>query len=378
MKKKISIVTSGHPYYDERIFYKFARSLVKNDYDVSIICSTAESEIDFTKDNIHIIGFDGSNLNKSKKVSKFEEYLKTTAPDVIICCEPLPILAANRIRKKSKHVKIIYDITEWYPHQNMLKQLNNLTRKLNAIYLFLFNIYAASRSNFLIIGEARKAIPYKIFLPLYKKKIIGYYPSKEFFKYSAPPYDNKTLTICYVGIINKERGIFTFLSVIKKLQTDFPNISILGKIIGNFEDETVNKKVLEFINSNTNLRIELVPRVSYEEMSKQLIDVDICLDLRIKNFVYNNSFPIKIFDFMACGKPVVYSSIKPLTRFSDINKFGFLVDPNNLDSICKQIALYIENPELLQTHSQKARKLFENKYNWESIENLLLDAIEKN
>ena len=123
MKKKVSIVTSGHPYYDERIFYKFARSLNKNGYEVSIICSTVESDIDLVKDSIHIIGFNGSNLKKSEKVSKFYDYLTKTKPNVIICCEPLPILAANKIRKERKNVRIIYDITEWYPHQNMLKNL---------------------------------------------------------------------------------------------------------------------------------------------------------------------------------------------------------------------------------------------------------------
>lgn len=112
MKKKVSIVTSGHPYFDERIFYKFARSLNKNGYEVSIICSTVESEIDLVIDNIHIIGFNGSNLKKSEKVSKFETYLKNLRPDVMICCEPLPILAANKIRRRRKDVRIIYDVTE--------------------------------------------------------------------------------------------------------------------------------------------------------------------------------------------------------------------------------------------------------------------------
>ena len=179
MKKKVSIVTSGHPYYDERIFYKFARSLNKNGYEVSIICSTVETEIDFVKDGIHIIGFDGSNLKKSEKVSKFYDYLTKTKLDVIICCEPLPILAANKIRKERKKVRIIYDITEWYPHQNMLKQLVGLKWIINYLYLFLFNVYAASLCNQLIIGEKSKAIPYKVFLPFLKKTIIGYYASQK-------------------------------------------------------------------------------------------------------------------------------------------------------------------------------------------------------
>jgi len=81
---------------------------------------------------------------------------------------------------------------------------------------------------------------------------------------------------------------------------------------------------------------------------------------------------------MACGKPVIYSNVKPLVKFKEINQFGFLVNPTDIDLICKKISLYLENPLLLQKHSQAARSLFEEKYNWEKIEKLLLGIIEAN
>ena len=376
MKKKVSIVTSGHPYYDERIFYKFARSLNKNGYEVSIICSTVESDFDLVKDSIHIIGFDGSNLKKSEKVSKFTVYLANTNPDVIICCEPLPILAANKIRKEREKVRIIYDITEWYPHQNMLKQFTGLRWVFNYIYLFLFNNYTASLCNELIIGEKSKAIPYKFLLPFLKKTIIGYFPSHEFFGYSQPPYNNSKFMICYVGIINKERGIFSFLNVLKRLKSLNPKLNFVAKIIGDFENELVKHKVTEFVASNKEMNIDFKGWLPYDKLSDQLKDVDLCIDLREKNFVYDHSFPIKIFEFMACGKPVIYSDTKSLLKFKDINEFGFLVNSTDIDLICKKISLYLEKPSKLQEHSQKARSLFEKKYNWGNIENLFLTVIE--
>lgn len=376
MKKKVSIVTSGHPYFDERIFYKFARSLNKNEYQVSILCSTVESETELVKDNIHIIGFNGSNLKKSEKVSKFVKYLTKISPDVIICCEPLPILAANKIRTTRKDVRIIYDITEWYPHQNMLKNFGGIKWIINYIYLFLFNVYAASLCDHLIIGEKSKAIPYKIFLPFLEKTIIGYYPSHEFFEYSRPPCDNNSFTICYVGIINKQRGIFSFLEVLKRLNSLNPKLNFRAKVIGAFENELFKQKVSELIKSNKKLNVAFTGWVSYDKLSDHLKDVDVCLDIREKNFVYNRSFPIKIFEFMACGKPVIYSDIKPLLKFKEFDEIGFLVNPMNIDLICEKIFLYLENPTLLQKHSQAARLLFEKKYNWGKIENLLLGIIE--
>ena len=375
MKKKISLVTSGHPYFDERIFYKFARTLNKNGYDVSIICSTLESELNLEKDNIHIIGFNGGNLKKSEKVNKFEAYLKTTKPDVIICCEPLPILAADRIRMNNKDVKIIYDVTEWYPHRNMLKNLGKIQRIISFIYLFLFNIYTASLCQLIIIGEKDKSLPYKIFLPFKKIIEIGYYPPYEFFAFTPPPFDNITFTICYVGIINKQRGIFSFLEVTKKLRSLYQNLNINAKIIGDFENDLIKHQISDIINANKLANTSFISRVAYEELSAYLREVDVCLDLREKNIVYNNSFPIKIFEYMACGKPVIYSDIKPLLKFGDLNEFGFLVEPTNVEEVCDKIGLYINNRALLQNHSQAARRLFEMKYSWDRIENLLLYAV---
>lgn len=372
MKKKISIVTSGHPYYDERIFYKFARSLNKNGYEVSIICSTVESEIDLVKDNIHIKGFNGSNLKKSQKVSKFADYLKNIKPDVIICCEPLPILAAGKIRRSNKKVKIIYDVTEWYPHQNMLKNLSGINWVFSYFYLFIFNIFCASKSDHLIFGEKKKAVPYKIFLPFKTKSFINYYPSLDFARNYLPHFDPSSFTVAYVGIINKQRGIFTFLNVMQKVQAQLPGLKIKGKIIGNFEDEDIEMLIHEHVENRQITGITFTGRIPYTELSNQLYDVSLCLDLRERNFFYNNSFPIKIFEFMACGKPVVYSNIKSLSKFSDINKIGYLVDPSNIDKICSTVINYINDQQLLRQHSKEARLLFENKYNWEKIESELL------
>jgi len=55
-KKKICILTSGHPPFDERIFWKFGNSIKNAGYDVSIICST--QNIIKEVDGINIIGFD--------------------------------------------------------------------------------------------------------------------------------------------------------------------------------------------------------------------------------------------------------------------------------------------------------------------------------
>lgn len=82
-KKKICILTSGHPPFDERIFWKCGNSIKNAGYDVSIICST--QNIIKEVDGINIIGFDSSVLTPKRKINHFKSLIDSVNPDLIIC-----------------------------------------------------------------------------------------------------------------------------------------------------------------------------------------------------------------------------------------------------------------------------------------------------
>lgn len=374
MQKIISIVTSGHPYYDERIFYKFARSLNKNGYEVSIICSTVETEIDLVKDNIHIIGFNGSNLKKTEKVKKFFDHLKKTEPNIVICCEPLPILAASKLRKSKTNVKIIYDVTEWYP-ENVAFKHYGLRKLVSYFILFIFNIYASNLADAIIIGELGKKRRYDVIAPAKRKQIISYYPVLEYFKFSPIEFDGKNLRLCYAGLLKFDRGIKTIYEAIKKLSTKYPKIRFIYKLIGKFESAVEAQEFNSLIEKDDTITVELYAWTEYPNISNLLADVNVCLDLRTKNFIYNNSLPIKIFEYMACGKPFIFTNVKPICSQFDFSTCGFVVNPDSLDAVVNAISKYIDNKELISIHANNSRKLIETKYNWEKESEKLLELI---
>ncbi|MGE5350668.1 MAG: glycosyltransferase [Acidobacteriota bacterium] len=373
MKKKVVILTSGHWPKDERIFHKIGRTLEKSGFSVAIISSVQEAN--FTEDNIHIVGFKGNNLNKKEKIFNLKALLTSEAPDVIICSEPLTVVAAWRYRKsQQKKIRIISDITEWYPENVALKQ-NGLKRLITYTVLFLFNIYATNLADHLIIGEKGKLKRYSIIAPFKKKAVIGYYPVLEFFTFSPPTFDGKKLTLCYAGVISFERGILNILKAAVKTAEENPGVSVTLKVIGRFQYEAEEEIFKKMVQGEDRLRIEMVPWGKYEEISQKLKDADICLDLRNYSFVYRNSLPIKIFEYMASGKPVIYSDIKPIREEMDVSKFGFLVNPTDIDEISLKISEYIKNPSLLREHSQNARQMAETRFNWARLEGELIRLV---
>lgn len=368
----IVIVTTGHSPLDERIFYKFGISLTKHKHSVSIICST--EVIDTAVDGIRIRGFKDDSLPKKEKIERLFAEITPFDPSLIICCEPLPILAARKYKRESlREVKIIYDITEYYPLRNMLINYSGFLRIIQYLRFASFNAYVSNLADYLFIGDEGKANFYKIIAPGIKKAIIGYYPPKKYFHYSPPGYDGKNFTLCYVGNISRERGFIRFVDLVKKAAERFEDKVIAIKFIGSKSDDFSG--LFDEFSDYQNIRVLQTERVDYKNYSSEFEGVDLCIDLRDKNIVFNRSLPIKVFDYIASGKPFIFSNLDSFNGFEDLREAGLMIDPDDLESALQRIADYLSNPDKLINDSLAAYKLFKNKYNWEIIESKMIHII---
>jgi glycosyltransferase involved in cell wall biosynthesis len=374
MGKNIAILTSGHPPTDERIFWKFAVSLSSAGNNAEIICSTGS--MNTIKNNIPIKGVDGKNKNKKEKVLDFTEMLNSKKRDIIICCEPLTIVAANLYKKKyNRSCKIISDVTEWYP-ENVAFKHTGFKKYIAYTYLFLFNIYTSNLADVLIIGEETKKRRYSFIAPFKKKVIIGYYPVLKYFRYSQPGYNGKKLTLCYAGLLKTDRGILKLIEAARKLACSHPDLNIRLKLIGKFENSIEEEYFRKLTRGEDKFEIIIEGWVKYPEISSKVADADICFDLRAKNFIYNHSLPIKIFEYMACGKPYIFSKVNPIVKELGEDKYGLLVDPEDIGDIIEKIERYISSPSLLIEHSKSAREETEKDKSWEKESEKLLTLIE--
>ena len=78
--------------------------------------------------------------------------------------------------------------------------------------------------------------------------------------------------------------------------------------------------------------------------------------------------PQKLYSYLACGKPVLASSIPGLIEFFSINNVGSLFESGNSTALAEKILEFQNIPqEKICKFSRNARKCVEENYAWEKI-----------
>jgi glycosyltransferase involved in cell wall biosynthesis len=365
---KITFLTSGHYPYDDRIFYHMAKSLSDNGCYVGIVSS--KQYLSESADGIKLDCFAGDNLSKKDKIDQFVNRLTGSAPEIIICSEPLTVLAAKQYSKKlTGKIRIIYDITEWYPSKKNLAGYKKPVKWFFFLKLLTFNFWVSGFADAFIFGELFKSKPYRFLYPNKRFIFISYYPDLKYINYCKPALQKGKIRLFYSGKISLEKGYGNLFNVLGKLSEFKHGLKIEVKIIGWYETLRDREECEELMRTdNPNFSLSVSEKQSFKEFIELIKDTDIFLDLRSDNFENQHCLPIKLFYYAATGRPVIISDLKAIREEVDIDKFGFLVHPTRYDRIAQLILNYSEDIELYARHCENARYLVENDYNWQKTE----------
>lgn len=371
----VSFLTSGHDPYDDRIFYHMARSLSVHDNNVSV--TSSKKDLKESIEGILIDSFEGDNLTKKDKVKEFVKRLSGFKPDTIICSEPLTILAARKYsEKQSKKIRIIYDITEWYPSKKNLTDQIFILQWFIFFKLIIFNFWVSRLADSFIFGEWYKSRPYRLLYPRKRFIFTSYYPDLRYINYKEPCLQKGILRLSYSGKICLEKGYGNFFAVIKKLNELDKDLKINVKIIGWYERKRDRDECEHLFSSlSPGITLQVYDRQDFKIFNELIKESDIFLDLRSNDLENRHCLPIKLFLYAAIGKPVIFSDLKAIRKEVAIDKFGFLINPSDTEGTARLILGYLENENLYKTHCFNARHLAETVYNWQITKPQFLEFI---
>lgn len=115
--------------------------------------------------------------------------------------------------------------------------------------------------------------------------------------------------------------------------------------------------------SDLDKRLIIIDWVPYEDVPRYLAAADICILPAYKNDVMRNIVPIKMYEYMAAGKPVISSSIYGITKeFGTGNGVSYVDRPEDTLKIVEQLC----NDDLIAEEGRKARD-FVKHCTWDDI-----------
>jgi glycosyltransferase involved in cell wall biosynthesis len=371
MPTKVCIITSVHQPFDTRIFHKEAKSLRKAGYDITLIAQYDKEE---TIDGIKIVPIPKPK-NRAERVGKtiwmaYRKALKINA-DIYHSHDPelIPIGILLRIHGK----KVIYDM-----HENLPKQIKNkpwikpwcrsiistLISCLERIMLAKIPVIFAETSYHKDYSWLKK---YSTILnmPLLDQQLLNV---------NTDTSINHNFSIGYIGGVSFERGSLTTLEALKLLKKNGyePRYECVGPV--NKEHKEQLLRLCKKYDLNKAAFYGYLP--AYEGW--QIIgkcSVGLAVLHPIPNYL--ESYPTKIFEYMAMGLPVIASNFPLYREVIEGTGCGICVDPLDSTEIAQAIKSIAEHPAGADEMGKKGRQAVLKKYNWTVEERKLLRFYER-
>lgn len=364
---QVTHISTVHPVSDIRIFHKQCRSLAVAGMKVNLIITHDKEE---TIDEVRIIPL--SKVNNRflrifiKPFFAFAKALKTKA-DIFHFHDPELIPIGLLLKLCGK--KVIYDVHEDVPSQILGKYW--IPHSLRGLIAFSFKGVESFSARF--FDGIVTATPHikNIFAPINKNTInVNNYPMSEeivSFEFLNRKDQQNNKVITYIGGISPERGL---VEVVKSLEGTDVKLHLAGEVSPkNF------LKTLESCGGWEN--VVYFGCVSRTEVAAILSNSTAGICTLHPTEAYLHSIPIKIFEYMSVGLPIVVSKFpywEELLRGVDNAIF---VDPFNPEEIRKAFQTLIEDREGCLSMGKRGWRATKETYNWDIEKEKLFELYAK-
>jgi glycosyltransferase involved in cell wall biosynthesis len=196
----------------------------------------------------------------------------------------------------------------------------------------------------------------------------------EYFQKTAEGGNQNDKVIIYPGSLGKERGGDIMVQALELVKNRIPKVKLM--LIGYFNEpyKTHLKNRIKLSGLDNN--IVMLEPLAHQEVIEYIKRANVGLSLLQPSPKFEKNIPQKVFEYMACGIPVVSSDLKPIRAFIETSNCGILVDPTKPQQVAHALIFLLEHPDQARKMGQNGRKAVLEKYNWENEGQKLIELYE--
>ncbi len=164
----------------------------------------------------------------------------------------------------------------------------------------------------------------------------------------------------FFGTLAKWQGIDTILAAAK--HPKWPK----GLYLAIAGDGVEQHKVVEFLRQYDH--VIWLKRVPYEQIPGVIAEslVGLCTKSDVQSHSQTGLFPLKLFETLACGVPIIVTDFPGQADLVRENACGLIIEPNNPEELAKAIARIFQHPEKGLKMGANGAKTIQRNHSWDA------------
>lgn len=362
---RIAHLTSAHPRHDSRIFGKQCRTLADHGHRVSLI--VADGRGDERRHGVSILDAGATHGRLQRMLSATTRVYRRAlalAPDVVQLHDPELLPAGLLLRRQG--CKVIFDAHEDVPRQLLSKPyLYPWARRSIAGAYARFERQACRRLDGVITAT-----------PFIRDRLLAFneatidinnFPQPEEFGADLA-WADKPMQVCYAGGLSAIRGIKEMVRACELLQTP-----VRLQLAGTFSEAALAAQLRQRAGWR---RIDAHGVLGRADIAALLGASRAGLVTLLPTLNHLDALPVKMFEYMAAGIPVIASDFPRWRDIVEGNGCGLCVDPCNPAAIAAAIDYLSSHPDVARRMGENGRRAVRSRYNWRSQSTKLIDFYE--
>ncbi len=175
----------------------------------------------------------------------------------------------------------------------------------------------------------------------------------------------------YAGAHGMSNDLGVVLEAAEKLQ-DYPEIAIV--LLGDGKEKPALMKQAEAMKL---ANLHFLPSIPKLEMPEALAAADACIAILKPIPLYATTYPNKVFDYMAAGRPVVLAIAGVICDVVQSVQAGVPVPPGNPHALAEAIVSLYQNPQESKAMGLRGRKYIETNFNRAALASQLEKVMEE-